>query len=284
VAGPAASATGSLLGGFEGSLTFAVKGELAGPGKANPTGLELGVLVKENRVRVDPPAGLLPGKDSGRVFVLFEVDQKKVHLVLADRKQAFLLDLDKVGPDLEALQQARPKGTSGDAGAEASIKETGKKDRVAGYECTIWEVAHGEGKTELCMKTESALKLDLPSLPLPPELSFVAKLADGRKLPLRVISFKKGTEAGRVEFKKLERKALPASDFEVPRGFVIVTVDQKMLSSLSSLGALAGSGAAPMPGLGGRAGLRGLPAIPGLPSGFALPTNRPPKASPSTKP
>jgi hypothetical protein len=96
--------------------------------------------------------------------------------------------------------------------------------------------------------------------------------------------FEGAAESGRIELTGIERNALAAADFEVPRGFVIVSLDQGMLSSL---GALAGPGADPqlrgLPALQGLKGLKGLPpGLQGLP-GMPVPGSAGPAAPPPPK-
>jgi hypothetical protein len=96
---------------------------------------------------------------------------------------------------------------------------------------------------------------------------------DGRHLPLRYVAYgPDGKESGRVELTSLEKTTLPAADFEVPKGFVVISFDQMMMG----LGALLGGGA------GGLPGVKGLPPGFKLPPGMALPSGFP--ARPASKP
>jgi hypothetical protein len=235
-------------------VSFAAKGKLAGDEKGVPGGTSLNVLVKNKKVRIDIPQKLLPQKDVGRAFGLFEVEQKKFYAVLEDKKQAFLFDLEKSAPQLEALSKSLPgSSASGGGGTPPSLTKTGKKDRVAGYECELWHIVHEGNKSELCVRTEAAAWLQFPTPALPPQVAWAAELA---------VVFEGALESGRIELTGIEKKALSASDFEVPRGFVIVSLDQAMLGGL---GALAGPGGDPAERLRGLPAFQGLPGLPSLP-------------------
>jgi hypothetical protein len=118
---------------------------------------------------------------------------------------------------------------------------------------------------ELCVTKDENAWLKFPEAALPPQLSWAKELADGRHLPLRYVAYgPDGKETGRVEVTSVEKTVLPATDFEVPKGFVIVSFDQMM------------------GGLGGLPGIKGLPPGFKLPPGMALPSGFP--ALPKPKP
>jgi len=290
VIAPAAAQAGSplsILDGFEGRIAFVAKGQLAGAEKGGPGTIEVSVLVKDKKVRLDLPPNLAPAKAIGQAFALIEVEKKKIYAVLVDKKQAMLLDLDKAGPQLEAMSKSLPGSPNtgaGGSGPTPTVTKTGKKDQVIGHACEVWEVTHQGVKTELCIKTEPESFLKLPPMPLPPHLAWASELSDGKHLPLRVVVFEKGAESGRIELTAIEKKTLAAADFEVPRGFIIVSLDQAMLGGLSGMGALPGAGASgdPMARLRALQGLRGLSGMPSSrPAGSAPP--KAPKAGKTGK-
>jgi hypothetical protein len=281
--GAAAAAAGSgasLLSGFEGRVKLAVKGRLGG-GQDKPMALDLGILVKNGKLRADVPPGIAPGPDAGPVYVIVEAEAKKVYAVMESKKQALLIDLEKLLPQLEAMAKRLPGGQAGAGGTGGkpmpSGTKTGKNDKVAGYTCEIWEVTHEGKKMELCVITDEKAWLKFPEAALPPQLSWAKELADGRHLPLRYVAYgPDGKETGRVEVTSIERTVLSATDFEVPKGFIIVSFDQMM----AGLGGLMGGGP------GGLPGMKGLPPGFKLPPGMALPSGFPlqPKPSGSAKP
>jgi len=277
----------SILDGFEGRIAFVAKGQLAGAEKGGPGSIDVSVLVKDKKVRIDLPPNLLPAKGIGQAYALVEVDKKKLYAVLVDKKQAMLFDLEKAGPQLEAMSKSLPGSAStgaGGAGPAPTVTKTGKKDQVIGHACEVWEVVHQGTKTELCLKIESESFLKLPPMPLPPHLAWAAELSDGKHLPLRVVAFEKGAESGRIELTAIEKKPLAAADFEVPRGFMIVSLDQQLLGGLSAMGGLPGAGAGgdPMARLRALQGLRGLAGMPSAgPAGSAPP--RAPKSGKTGK-
>jgi hypothetical protein len=280
-AAPAGSGT-SLLAGFEGRIQLAVKGRL-GAGQAQPMALDLAILVKNGKLRADLPPGVAPGQDVGPAYVLVEADAKKVYAVMESKKQALLIDLEKLAPQLEAMSKGVTGGSAGAGGTSAkpmpSGTRTGKEEKVAGYTCQIWEVTHEGTKMELCVMKDENAWMKFPEAALPPQLSWAKELADGRHVPLRYVAYgPDGKETGRVEVTSVEKTALPATDFEVPKGFVIVSFDQMM----GGLGGLLGGGA------GGLPGIKGLPPGFKLPPGMALPSGFPalpkPKPAGSAKP
>lgn len=267
VAVPASSGT-SLLSGFEGRIKLAVKGRFGGGGD-EPLALDLAIMVKNGKLRVDVPPGLAPGQDMGPVYLLIESEAKKVYAVMETKKQAMLFDLEKLAPQLEAMSKnlAGGKGAAGAPGAKPmpSGTKTGKNDKVAGYTCEIWEVMHDGKKSELCVMTDEKAWLKLPEAALPPQFAWAKELADGRHLPLRYVAYEvDGKESRRVELTAVERTTLVAADFEVPKGFVIVSFDQMM----GGLGGLLGGGS-------GLPGMKGLPPGFKLPPGMALPSGLP---------
>lgn len=276
---PTGSGT-SMLSGFEGRIKLAVKGKL-GSGQDKPMALDLAILVKDGKLRADLPPGVMPGPDQGPVYVIIEPEAKKVHAVMEAKKQAVLVDLEKLAPRLEAMaKSATGVGGAGAGSAKPlpSGTRTGKNDKVAGFACEIWDVKHEGKKLELCVHVDQQAWLKLPAAALPPQLSWAKELADGRHLPLRYVAFEPdGKESGRVEVTSVERTALPAASFEVPKGFVILSFEQMMMG----LGGLMGGGA------GGLPALKGLPPGFKLPNGMALPSGfpaRPPKAPASAAP
>jgi hypothetical protein len=260
----------SMLSGFEGRIKLAVKGKLGG-GQDTPMAFDLAIQVKDGKLRADLPPGVVPGRDLGPVYVIIEAEAQKVYAVMETKKQALLVDLAKLAPQLETMAKNLPGGAggAGPAGEKPmpSGTRTGKTDKVAGFSCELWDVKHAGQKVELCVLADEKAWLKFPATALPPQLAWAKELADGRHLPLRYVAFDAaGKESVRVELTSVERTALAAADFEVPKGFVIVSFDQMM----TGLGGLLGGGA------GGVPAVRGLPPGFKLPPGLALPSAKPP--------
>ena len=238
--------------------------------------LDLTILVKDGKLRADVPPGVAPLQNAGPVYVIVEAEAKKVYAVMESKKQALLIDLETLAPQLEAMAKRLPTGQAGAGGTGATPMPTGtmtgKTDKVAGYTCEIWEVKHEGKKTDLCVMKDEKAWLKFPETALPPQLSWAKQLTDGRHVPLRYVAFgPDGKETGRVEVTSVEKTTLAASDFEVPKGFVIASFDQMM----AGLGGLMGGGP------GGPSGMKGLPPGFKLPPGMALPSGLPPRAKPN---
>jgi hypothetical protein len=274
-AGAPVDAGSSLLSGFEGRVKLALTGRLGG-GQDKPMASDLTVLVKDGKLRADVPPGMVPTQNAGPVYVIIEAAAKKVYAVMESKKQALLIDLEKLAPQLEAMAKGVTAGQAGAGGTgvppTTSGTKTGKTDKVAGYACEIWEVKHEGKKTELCVMKDEQAWLKFPNAALPPQLAWAKELTDGRHMPLRYVAYGPDTkEAGRVEVTSVEKATLSAADFEVPKGFVIVSFDQMM----AGLGGLMGGGP------GGLPGMKGLPPGFKLPPGLALPSGLPQRPSPS---
>jgi hypothetical protein len=264
----------SSLSGFEGRVQLAVKGRL-GAGQDKPLAIDATILAKNGKLRADVPPGIAPTENTGPVYVIVEAEAKKVYAVMESKKQALLIDLEKLAAQLEAMGKGLPTGHAGGAGSGAappSGSMTGKTEKVAGYTCEIWEVKQEGRRAELCVMKDEKAWLKFPETALPPQLSWAKQLTDGRHVPLRYVAFgPDGKETGRVEVTSVEKTTLPASDFEVPKGFVIASFDQMM----AGLGGLMGGGP------GGPSGMKGLPPGFKLPPGMVLPSGLPPRAKPN---
>lgn len=275
-----------FLSGFEGQIDVAAKGKMNGgsarPGAA-PESINLSILVKDKRFRVDLPASVgstaLPFKGYG----VLDGTQKKAILVTdAPEKMAVVFDLNKTG---EQLKSYAPSARSARTGAPAKeskppkVTKTGRKDKVAGYVCEDWEIEGDDGKATLCVAKQGFSWLQIPLLGAPAEYAWAGELLDGSHLPLRaIVTEKDGKESGRVEITKIEKKALAANLFEIPAGYPQLTVEQMIQKMMGGMG-----------GMGGRTpGGRtpgGLP--PGaMPPGFGtgVPGGVPPRTPPPVPP
>ncbi|HEY1534160.1 MAG TPA: DUF4412 domain-containing protein [Polyangiaceae bacterium] len=251
-AGAASAGAGlAVLDGFEGEIGVSAKGKLAGKDSSG-TPANLTLLVKDGKFRFELPEGLAGAQALGKAYVLVEPADKKLYAVMEDKKQAVLIDLDKLATQAKsfggAAAQHRPS-----SGTPPQISKTGKTDTVAGYTCEIWHVVSEKSVGDLCVAEQGTSWFHIPLSGAPAEYAWASEITDGKHFPLRFVASENGVEQGRVEVTSIQKKALPAEQFQVPTGYAILNLEQM-------LGAMLGG----MPG-----GMPGMPA--GLPSGFVLP-------------
>lgn len=105
-----------------------------------------------------------------------------------------------------------------------SVRKTGRSDKVAGYDCDVYEVDDPSGAlshSELCLASGfSALALGLagPFAAFAQADSFGDVLSHG--FPLRmVVRDSKGAPLVTMEATRIERRKIPDSDLEIPPGF-----------------------------------------------------------------
>ena len=69
--------------------------------------------------------------------------------------------------------------------------KTGKKETVAGYACSDWEVTNADrSKLDLCVAEKGASFFHFPSLAgIPTEHAWALELVDGKHFPLKGVSF-----------------------------------------------------------------------------------------------
>jgi len=252
-AAPAASApiateklTSPLSGTFEGTILLHVDG------KKSETGpFDISCSMKNDALRLDIPKKLLDleKRMGDKAWAVFRAGDKKAFFASEPSKTVYTVDFDAAGDEIK--KSIPPHGGApGAAPSKATVKRTGKKDTVANIACEEWEVAEGDDKALVCVASENAGWLKFPTKALPDDLALAAELLDGKHFPLRVIGFSKGEESGRMEVKKIEKKALPDGDFQVPQGFQTIDVMQMFKAF---------GGAAGAPAKGAPAGLPGKP-------------------------
>jgi Domain of unknown function (DUF4412) len=227
---PAAAAL-ALLAGFEGEIDLSAKGKT----QANPIALNL--LVKNEIVRVDFPPDLLDSKEAkgftggGKVYALLKAAEKKLTVVLDAKREAIVINLDEMGDKMKAFSPpgGRP-GQDTPSTPPPKVTKTGKMETVAGYPCEDWDIVNADkSKLRTCVADQGASFFHLPITGIPTENLWALELMDGKHFPLRGIATEKdGTESGRVEVTKIDKRALDAAQFEVPAGYKQVTIDEMM--------------------------------------------------------
>ena len=226
---PAAGNSLAILEGFEGEVTLHAKGK-ASAKDATAKDVNLALRVKDGKFRVDLPEELTGSRELGTAFVIVKPTEKKLVAVMAAKKQAVQLDFDKLAAQAKAMSgMHRPGAAAGGAAAPAPVvQKTGKTDTVAGYACEIWHIAQGNQAGDLCIGSQGAAWFHLPLAGLPAEFAWASEITDGQHFPLRLVVSENGVEQGRLEVTSIQKKPLPAADFEVPAGFNVMDLDQMM--------------------------------------------------------
>lgn len=225
----------TILHRFEGEIDAVVKEA------KSPDPLSIALRVKNDRLRVNLPeklarrAGPMGGAPN---YVIFDAPAKSLSLVSDAQKQVMVFDLDKNAEALKGLGGApsasTPAGTP--KAPAAKLTKTGRVESVAGISCEDWDVTTDHREASLCVAEQGVSWLRLPLTGIPTERLWMTELLDGKHFPLRFVGYAKdgSTEEARVEVTKLDKKTLPASDFETPPGYQVIDLAQ-MLQGLRGL-------------------------------------------------
>jgi hypothetical protein len=241
----------SLLGNFEGEIDLFAKDNKPG---AAPT--PVAVFVKTGKLRFDVPEKVLAGNGGAnflgpKAYVIFDSSAKKLDIVSDAQKQVIVIDLNKSGEQLKGIGgggvPSPHGGGAAPSGKPTKITKTGKFDTVAGYKCENWDIAGDQREGTVCVAQEGVSWFSIPMTGIPTEHLWMAELLDGKHFPLRFVGYQKDgtTEESRVEVTKVDKKTLPASQFEYPPSYKVVDLGQMM----AGFGALRGGipGGLPVP-------------------------------------
>lgn len=237
----------SFLSAFEGQIDLVAKGKVGGARQGTPTAggdvTNLSLLVKDKRFRIDVPETTGPTGQRVEGFGVLDGPQKKAFFVMdTPEKMALVFDLNKTGEQLKTLSPSGTKSfgaTPKETKPPPKVTKTGKKDKVAGYDCEDWQIESDDGsKASLCVAQQGFSWLQIPMMGAPAEYAWAGELLDGTHFPLRFIVFERdGKEGGRVEVTKIEKKALAANLFEVPPGYPQLTLEQMIAKMMAGMGA-----------------------------------------------
>lgn len=213
-----------LKGDFEGEITMNATNRQ----KAGPTQLVFGI--KKPKYRIDASGGQVgtdPLTAQGASLIL-DPPNKKGYALMPAAKKAMVIDFDKVKGSNNPLLGSG--GNTGSGKPPPKIEKTGKNDVIAGYECEIWKITQDDGrKAEVCA-AEGITWIDLGDMGWSsPEIVVAAALTGANRFPLRIVSYDTaGKEEVRMEATKIEKKALPDTQFEVPPDYQILDLGALM--------------------------------------------------------
>jgi hypothetical protein len=230
----------AFLAGFEGEIDGTMTEGTDG-GAAVP----LMLRVRGNDVRIEVPEALARGSGgpAGKPsYVIIHQDAKKAVIVSDATRQAMMVDLDasdsflrNIAPGLEP-RASSPRSAS--QPGETKITRTGRFARVAGYPCEEWEVTSDHREAAACVASQAAPWFTFPMSKPPADRGWMAELMDGKHVPLRFVAYDRDgtTEQRRVQVTRIEKKSLPATDFEPPAGYAVVDLGQmfKQLQGMAS--------------------------------------------------
>jgi len=244
VTAPLATSAAPSAGAFEGEIALLANGKFAG---SDATPVTATLLIKGNRVRVELPASLTAARGLGPAYLLAFPAEKKAYAILETRKQAILLEFDKLAEQAKSFG-GRPRPPAGAASpTPGQLVKTGKVDTVAGTACEIWHFNQAKNEGDLCIAEQDTDWFHFPNASAAPaELTWLSPIADGKHLPLRFVATEQSVERGRIEVTSIQKKTLPDSPFELPADYTVLSVEQ-LIGSM--LGGLAGPGMQLPPGL-----------------------------------
>ncbi len=232
-AGPLAAVPGlgAFLTGFEGEIDAVMKEHKPG---ATPEETSLAVFVKSGKLRLDLPDKLSQGHSmlGPKAYVIFDPTAKKIYVVADARKEVIVIDLEKSGEQLKGIGKP-PEGMphaehAAPSGPPTKLTKTGKYDTVAGYKCENWDIVSDHREGTVCVAQEGVSWFSIPMTGIPTEKLWMAELLDGKHFPLRFVGYAKDgtTEESRLEVTKIDKKALPASEFEYPPTYKVMDLAQ----------------------------------------------------------
>jgi hypothetical protein len=265
---PSTASLSAFLTGFEGEID--VDAKQTKPGAA-PDDIPLAVFVKNGKLRVDLPEKLAQGGGPAamlgpKAYAIFDSAAKKLYVVSDLRKEVIVIDLEKSGEQLKNAGKppAGPHEGKGPEGPPTKVTKTGKYDTVAGYKCENWDVASDHREGTVCVAQEGASWFSIPMTGIPTEQAWMLELLDGKHFPLRFVGYEKDgtTEEGRLEVTKIDKKSLPATEFEYPPTYKLVDL-AALFAGFGRLGAMPGMPPGMPPGMAGMPGMP--PGMPGMP-------------------
>jgi hypothetical protein len=245
---PAAGASLAFLTGFEGEIDAFTKDSA----RPNAQPVNLAVLIKAGKVRLEIPEGLAKGAAASPLgdkgYAIFDSAGKKLTMVSDAKKEAIVMDLNSSAKPLSGMS---PPGAPGHPGAPATpskVTKTGKTDTVAGYTCEYWDVASDHKEGTVCVADDGPSWLSVPMTGIPTERAWMVELMDGKHFPLRFIGYAKDgtTEENRVEVTKIDKKSLADTEFQVPAGYRTIDLE-KMMQGLGGMPGMPGGGGFPIP-------------------------------------
>ena len=232
-----------LSGGpFEGEIALSMQDKKSGKPPMN-----LVYEVKQPKMRLDLPPDMMAQAGSAKpmgfggknMWALVDPPQKKMWVVSDDDKKALVFDMNKMADDAKRFRggsaPSAPNAPSAPSKPPPKIEKTGKKDKVCGYTCEIWNVTEETKKMEICA-AEGIAWFDLRSMgTIDAKTAMLAELTDMNHFPLRVVETENGAETERMEATRCEKKSMADARFTVPPNYQVMDLAQ-MFQGLGGMG------------------------------------------------
>jgi hypothetical protein len=190
--------------GFQGNIEMKVEA----PGLKEP--VQLRMIVRGERVSYEAPNGLA-GREA---MAIYDVDLRRMVLFNREERTYFVAD----NPEEDA-------GGATDAGVTMPLKPTGRKDKVGGMQCDVWELAGVKKERTTACIVEGVPFLDYGKLSntatTPPP--WLQAMSGTKRFPARVVqTADDGALLLRFEVTKFAQHPIPAGLVSVPAGFTPV--------------------------------------------------------------
>ena len=171
---------------------------------------DLVVETKGGRLRFDTT-----GAGGKPVHALYDPTEGHV-VVFVDSEQRYF-ELDFAQPDRRGNTDSNT----------SSVRDSGSKKTVAGYECEVWKATDAEGKhSEVCIAQGIAffdvnvLRAGGAALP---ESAKARKFRESKSFPLESIDYDgTGREIARTVVTRIEKKLIAETRFAIPAGYTKV--------------------------------------------------------------
>ena len=98
------------------------------------------------------------------------------------------------------------------------LKESGRKDTVAGYSCDVLVGSAGSTSVEACVVKQEARAFVLGAGFLPPDAGWAKELLDGEHVPLSVIVKDGDAVTWKARLASIDQK-VPDGSFDVPKDY-----------------------------------------------------------------
>jgi hypothetical protein len=194
---------------FEGSLRMKMTS-----GKSKP--MEMDYLIKENRIRVNP---LIQEKGGAGMGIIMDFVKMESTILMAEQRMYMVTSIKPVVD--KAVQESTKD-------SDMTLEKTGEKEKILGYTCEKFLIKSKDGDTAMWLTDQLGTFMGLGSGAQggpfggrggksQQQQAWEKALAGKNMFPLRVVgSSPNGQETYRMEVTAIDKKSLPASDFQPP--------------------------------------------------------------------
>jgi hypothetical protein len=209
--GPSIPGLSTLINlvGFEGEIEFSIG--LGGSLGLKMAPMKMSFLAKGQRLAYD-----MGSLGSSGMRVLIDGSERKAYMINDTAKEYTASDLAPVASSASTAAAPAPK-----------ITKTSTRDRVAGYDCEVWNIVEGTRTIEVC----AARGLSFLGLGLAfgnvtrGATGWASALASAGYFPMRALERDaSGADIWRYEVSRVDKKSVPEAKISLPPGYVDKTV------------------------------------------------------------